>query len=305
MKTIIYFLLFCATSSTWACDVCGGAVSGSGGTSVPGIFDNYIGLNTSFRSFSSTHLTLFENEEALQSQELFSVVNLHGRYSPIRRLQFLFRLPFSSVRKDMDERVDNTSGLSDVSLRANYMLIDRKNDSTKTYFNAFLGASIKGPTGRNHFQENEAYFFHRNMLPGTGTVDGGVHLELFYRRKNSGWMLNSSGLFRGRIKNVHNFGNIFQNRLSAFQMFEMKQSSLMVDLGIDLIMSSSDSNLKSNATDEYTGGWMISPALRLNYYWNTLILTVQAQRPIAQDLAQGQVINNYALQAGAILLLKK
>ena len=132
-----------------ACDVCGGAVASPGGDAIPGIFSNFIGVNSSFRSFTSTHLTLFDNEIPIVSNELFANVSVSGRYSPVRRLQFLFNLPISRVEKEMEEERKVASGLSDASLRVNYLLFDRRNDSTQTYFNLFLGGSMKAPSGRS------------------------------------------------------------------------------------------------------------------------------------------------------------
>jgi hypothetical protein len=43
--------------------------------------------------------------------------------------------------------------------------------------------------------------------------------------------------------------------------------------------------------------------LRLNYFWKELVFNVTAQRPVHQNLAEGQVKNNYALQGSVIYLI--
>jgi len=288
-----------------ACDVCGGAVNNTGGDGIPGIFSNYLGLNSSFRSFTSTHLTLFESEIPMKSQEQFMSYGINGRYSPIRRLQFLVNVPVSVVQKQLDEDKRVTSGLSDVTMRVNYLLFDRQNDSTKTFFNLFLGSSIKAPTGRSSFRENEDYFFHRNMLPGSGTLDFGIHMNLLLRKKDNGCTIDGSAMIRGTASNSYNFGNLYSGRISGFRFVNIKKSKLMVDLGMEFTVNSQDRYLISNSSDKYTGGWMLSPSFRMNYFLKDLIFSITAQRPISQNLADGQVVNNIALKGSVIYLLKR
>lgn len=305
MKNIILTLSFLvALTPAKACDVCGGAVNSAGGDVIPGIFRNFIGLNANFRSFTSTHLTLFEDEIPIVSYEHFNSFSLTGRYSPIRRLQFLANVPVSLVSKEMEGEERNTWGISDASLRVNYLLIDRKNEEKKTFLNLFLGSSVKAPTGRNNFRENEEFFFHRNMLPGSGTLDFGAHVDVLWRKKDMGLTFNGSSLFRGAVGNSYDFGNLYTTRLSGFRFFNVKKSKLMLDIGAEFAANGQDRDLYSNTAEDYTGGWMISPSLRMNYFYKDFIFSVTAQRPLAQNLADGQVLNNYALQTSVIYLFK-
>lgn len=306
MKKIFLILpVLLMLNKAQACDVCGGAVASPGGDAIPGIFSNFIGINSTFRSFTSTHLTLFEGETPIVSNELFANYSISGRYSPVRRLQFLFNLPVSRVQKEMEEEKQVASGLSDASLRVNYLLFDRRNDTTQTFFNFFLGGSVKAPSGRSEFLEDEEYFFHRNMLPGSGTVDFGCHIDVLWRKKEYGLTFNGSSLLRGSVRNSYDFGNLYTTRISGFRFFNFKKSKLMLDVGMELSATDRDTDLNINSTEDYTGGWMLSPSLRLNYFHKNLILSLTAQRPVAQNLADGQVVNNYALQGSVIYLLKR
>jgi len=305
MKKILFGIALILSQSAFGCDVCGGAVGSIGGDVVPGIFNNYFGFNTSFRGFSSTHLTLFESEEAMHSSELFAFGSIHGRYSPIRRLQFLVNVPFSAVRKEMNEEVQSVSGFSDVSLRTNFLAVDRVNDSLKKYTNVFIGGTVKVPTGRASFRDQEVSMFHRNMLPGSGAFDFSAHADVFLRRRNFGFVATNTVTFRGTVKNEYDYGNVFQSRISGFHLFEFPGSSLMLDLGAEVMLIGEDQDLIYNEVDKYTGGITVSPSLRVNYFWNSLVLNFQIQRPIYQNLASGQVKNEYAAQFGAIYLIKK
>jgi hypothetical protein len=288
-----------------ACDVCGGTVSTPTGAAVPGIFSNFIGWNGSFRSFSSTHLTLFEHEIPVESEEQFMTMALQGRYSPVRRLQLLAHLPYSTVVKEMEGERRSASGFSDAVIRANYLMVDRSKDSTGTVLNLFLGSSVKLPTGRHAFRSSENYFFHQNMLPGTGAFDVGMHLDGFFRQNKYGITLNVAAIFRGAIRDQYDYGNAYQARVSAFRFFEFRQSSLMLDLGMELAVNGRDRDLTLQNLDDYTGGWMLSPSLRVNYNRKRVVLSVTAQRPVAQYLAENHVTNNIALQGSIIYLFKQ
>lgn len=305
MKKILFGIAIILSQSALGCDVCGGAVGNVSGDVVPGIFNNYLGFNTSFRGFSSTHLTLFESEEAMHSSELFAFGSIHGRYSPIRRLQFLVNAPYSSVRKEMNEEVQSVSGFSDVSLRTNFLVVDRVDDTLKKYTNVFIGGSMKAPTGRASFRDQEVALFHRNMLPGSGAFDFGAHADVFLRRGKFGFVATNTFSFRGAIRNEYDYGNVFQSRISGFHLFEFSGSSLMIDIGAELMLIGEDRDLIYNEADKYTGGTTLSPSIRINYFWNSLVFNFQIQRPIYQNLASGQVQNEYAAQFGAIYLIKK
>lgn len=222
-----------ASNSVLSCDVCGCAVSSPNGDVLPGIFNNYIGIGASSRSFSSSHLTLFEGEIPILSKEHFSLVNLHGRYSPTRRLQFYGNLPVSAVIKTEENETRSSSGLSDASLRANYLIIDWKKDSTESFVNLFLGSTLKMPTGRNEFRQDEKYFFHRNMLPGSGTFDIAFHVDFIYRKQSLGIAAYGTAMIRGQLINDYDFGNFYHSRVSVFRFFKFAKSSLMIDLGVD------------------------------------------------------------------------
>lgn len=288
-----------------SCDVCGGAVGSVSGTVIPGTFDNYIGLNTSFQWFSSTHLTLFENEVPIHSRELFSLGSIHGRYSPVRRVQFLVNVPLSRVQKQMDGEKNIISGVSDISIRTNYLIVDRNKEEEKKYLNLFVGGSVKVPTGRSVFRGEELSVFHRNMLPGTGTFDFGLHADVFFRKRSNGFTGRNTVTFRGAIPNEYDYGNVFQSRWSGFHMFEFKKTSLMLDLGAEMLLLGKDENWAIGETDRYTGGWTLSPSLRVIYFWKNVVLNAKFQRPAVQNLASGQVKNTFSLQGGIILLLKK
>ena len=304
MKIISTFVIsLMAFHSVYGCDVCGCAVSSPNGDVLPGIFTNYIGIGTSWRSFSSRHLTLFDDEIPIQSSEHFSLMNLHGRYSPIRRLQFYGNLPFSAVFKTEGDETRYSSGLSDVSVRANYLLIDKVKDSTESFLNLFLGSTLKMPTGRNEFNQDEKYFFHRNMLPGSGTYDIAFHVDFIYRRKSLGFAAYGTAMIRGQLKNDYAFGNFYHSRVSAFHFFKFKQSSLMIDLGVDYSHFQQDRDLRTNALEEYTGGWILSPTFRMNYNWEKFIFSATVQRPAIQQLANNQVSNNYSIQFNVIYLI--
>ena len=215
MRFLFILLLAIVTSinSAKACDVCGCALNTSGGEVIPGLFNHYFGVRSNIRSFGSEHLTLFEGEKPILSKEWFHTTELHAMYTPTRRVQLFGFLPFNAVVKEEDEKQQTSSGLGDFRIRANYLWLDKKD--ADTMLTVFSGVTLKTPTGRSKFRNDEASFFHRNMLPGTGTVDVGFHTDIIYAKGKWGGMLNATYLARG-TNGFYNFGDATVAQLTAF-----------------------------------------------------------------------------------------
>lgn len=285
-----------------ACDVCGCAVNAGGADVVPGVFQNYIGFRSNIRSFNSEHLILFEGEKPIQSKEWFQTSELHFRYSPIRRLQLFGFVPFNSVDKLEEGVKSRTGGIGDARIRLNWVAIDRIEYERNEYANVFLGTSLKLPTGRNEFREGESSLFHRNMLPGTGTVDVAFHLDAMMRRGNLGGLWSSTYMVRGTNEFQYQFGNLTVSQLTGFYKKEFSENTLMLELGVNFVDMQPDVDLRWNEVQIYSQGTMLSPLIRTTFMRNNWLLQATAHRAAWQNMAQGQVSHNYHFEIGLTYL---
>lgn len=301
MKKYIFtlFMGYAALQFTHACDVCGGAVTSPGGDALPGIFSNYIGWRSSLRTFNTSHIPLF-NEVPWESRERIWSTELNGRYSPIRRLQFLGSLPFQYISKLEMSELNVISGLGDAMLRANLLVIDKDNKSDDKITNLFVGSALKLPTGKSQATSEELAIFNRNMLPSTGTVDVGFHADFVHRSKKWGVMSNQVLFFRGGGDHLYAFGNMYQGSLSSFYYEKKEKMAYIAEFGGTVLYTKSDIDLKFNTMNPYTGGLLIAPFIRINAFVGDFIFSSSLQVPAYQNLAKGYVTNRFTSSVSII-----
>jgi hypothetical protein len=286
-----------------ACDVCGAAVGSPGGEVIPGIFTNFIGFRTQYRSFQTTHIPIF-NEDPWQSKEEFWSADLFGRFSPIRQVQILGSLPFNRVNKSELGVNSITQGLGDAVIRVNYLAIDKEENEADRITNLFVGSSLKLPTGRWRVSDHELAIFNRNMLPGTGTFDYGFHLDFIHRKSSWGVMASQVFLVRGTQSNQYAFGNVYQGAISGFYYEKRSKYSMILEIGGNLLSTSSDIDLRFNEVNPYTGGIMVSPFIRGNAFIGNFILIGNLQVPLYQNLAKGYVNNQLTASIALVYQFK-
>lgn len=283
-----------------ACDVCGCSINTGGGEVIPGMFQHYVGLRSNIRSFSSEHLTLFDDEPTLYTKEWFHTSEAHFRYSPTRRVQLFGFMPYNSVWKQEEGTVYQSQGIGDFRVRANVVVVDQKEEETNaTLMNLFLGASLKMPTGRSEYlSAGESAIFHRNMLPGTGSWDAAIHADFVYGKKDVGGMASATYMFRGTNDYQYQFGNLMAGQLTAFYKHRMNGSSLLFELGLNLVHMNPDMDLRWNEAQVYSQGTMVAPLVRAAYFRGNWMVQASANKAAWQDMAQGYVTHNYHLELG-------
>ncbi len=304
-KSISVMAMLLLSLQSVACDVCGCAINPGGGEIVPGMFQHYFGARSNIRSFSSQHLTLFEDEIPLKTEEWFHTTEFHFRYSPHRRVQIFGFVPINALWKLEEEVMHTIQGMGDFRLRANYVVIDKKDDeSGKPLMNLFLGSSLKMPTGRSEYRNTqEQSLFHRNMLPGTGSWDVAGHFDFVYGKNNFGGMLNATYMWRGSNNYQYDFGNLFVSQLTGFYKHKMNGSSFLFELGVSFVDMQPDLDTRWNELQVYSQGTMLAPMARVSYFKNNWMFQTSANKAAWEDMAQGQVSHNYHLEVGVMYFI--
>jgi hypothetical protein len=300
----IYSLLIGVTSACFAlsCDVCGTAVSIPGSDALPGIYSNYLGLHGSFRRFETRHIPLL-NEPSWLSQESFSSMELHGRYSPIRRLQFIANIPIHHIDKTEQGIREQIAGIGDISIRTNFLLVDKVDEQAKKVVNLFGGVTVKLPTGKYDLGPTTLYY-PENIRPGTGTFDFSFHLDFILRHSTWGLVMNQAYSLRGSQSNFYQFGDIFQQTVTGFYFHETSKHQLMIELGLQNLWMNKDWDRIASINNPYSGGVSIAPLIRPSYFYQEWIFNAALSMPIYQNLADNNVRQFFAWRLGAIFQIK-
>jgi hypothetical protein len=303
VKTLLFALLFVSYSN--ACDVCGGAINTGGSDIIPGMYRHFIGVRGNIQHFSSEHLVLFPGEAPLLSKEWFVNSELFGRYVPVRWLHLNGFLPYNTVFKvENESHFHSTQGIGDARFSANFLLWDspeKEDEETINEINWFSGVGVKLPTGKYHLPIEQSVHFHPNMLPGTGTFDFFGHTDLVFSRKNWGGTFNATYMYRGTNSVQYRFGDIFSSRITGFYKHNFKENhTLMLELGVFYSNIQSDEDLRWNEEQPYSEGWMVAPSIRGSYFVNDWVFQIGANKAIFQELALGQVKQNYQFELSLI-----
>ncbi|GAA4334568.1 hypothetical protein [Flaviaesturariibacter amylovorans] len=186
--------LLCALPAR-ACDICGGGVSNYNPYLFPQLSKSYIGLGYTHRSFRT------KGENGSWSRERYQTLLLTGQYRLGRRLQLLGLLPWQHNALEQGEARRQVAGLGDLSLLAQYRLLDRPND--KGIRHTFLaGGGLKLATGR-FVPAGSGKAEDQNLQLGSGSTD--FLLNASYRLSVRKWLFVLTGSYKYNTVNSDGF----------------------------------------------------------------------------------------------------
>lgn len=269
-----------------ACDICGCSASGYQLGILPQYHKNFIGLRYNFRQFRSTHPLELGNVTNHTSREYYHTTELWGRWYPLKRLQLFAFVPFQYFKREEGKTVTTVSGLGDITLVANYSLIDNTGDLSRKWQHLFqAGGGIKLPTGKNGLSDPGGNIY-QNFQPGSSSTD--FILNAVYTLRHNQWGLNTDASYRINTTNKesYRFGNRFNTSLRAFYWQSLgKNVSLLPYAGVMYEHAAADREKSKNK--DYTGGDMVHASVGADVYFKRFSAGAQLQTPVYQHLSEG------------------
>jgi len=160
--------------------------------------------------------------------ESFKILELRGKFFLHPRLEMNCIIPMQQIKTKYDNiKIENT-GIADPSLFLGYHLIKRLSDySIKQRL--IIGAGLKFPVGQNDKQINNRRLALLNQN-GTGSWDSFYYVNYIISKSKFG--INSNTLFKLNGENKYNerIGNSFNQILSLFIKFQVKNVNLFPSL---------------------------------------------------------------------------
>ena len=280
MKTKLFTLLliFISFSAAEACDVCGCSLGGNYFGILPMFNKNFVGIRWSQAEFHS-YIAPTQYLAAQQSNDTYQKMEIWGRYYLSKRVQLFAFIPY--VYNDMNgtDQVVSAQGLGDISVMADYLLVNTGEEKTTFRHTLIAGGGIKLPTGRYDL-EDKGKIINRNFQMGTGSVDFNVNAVYTMRYKKSGVNLETGYKINTRNSYNYLFGN--QYRASAQLFFWQKAGflSLLPHGGVNYEQAAM--HLDGDIIQTNTGGqaWLASGGLDI--YVSRFTVGVNYQKPISQ-----------------------
>lgn len=303
MKRIITMMLLatCIYMPARACDVCGCSASNQFLGVLPGYNYNFVGLQYLQTDLSSSHPSVNENRPYDHSRDYYNTVQLWGRFNIGRHYQLFAFVPYQYNVHRQDSANALRSGVGDISVLANRILLNKEN--SKLQHLLLAGVGIKLPTGSHTGLTQADKDGLPNMQPGTGSVDFIANANYTVRRKNAGINTDAAYTFTTTSKDSYKYGNRLNAGVLGFYSIAIRQVSVMPVAGVRYEYTLHDyDNYSRKWLNEQSGGYLVYATAGVQAFYKKVGARINYQLPLAQHYSGGYVTANHKLESGIFLL---
>lgn len=302
MKKIITAVVFIAIAiSAHACDVCGCRAGNDGMGILPRFSRHFVGVRYNYSPFRSQHLTLFENEAPIHSDEKFHTYTVWGRYVPHERVQVFAFLPYNSVIQQVEGKTVRVEGIGDIILMANYVLFNTTDSMQKNRFKHALqvGGGVKLPTGASNIKQ-DGLLLNPNLQPGTGATD--VLFNMLYTVRLKKFGINAEASYTVKTENTHRyrFGNRLGGVLRGYYRKTFNATTFLPNIAATYDYAARDKDL--GKTIEYTGTNMLGASGGLDVYFRSFVVGAGVKVPLAGTMGNSYITQKTSYSASIIYL---
>lgn len=290
------------TAPSAACNSCGSSSAGQSLGLLPALHKHFVGIQFLQRNFSSVHPALSETKPPELSDEYYSTFQVWGRYNIGRRIQLFAFFPFQSNRQSKDGVSTLSSGIGDVSVLANIVLL-RTEDDKRWKSTLIAGGGIKAPTGKRNLGMINTDDGVPNMQPGSGAWDFVTNANYTLQSERTGLNAELSYTFTTTSENSYKYGNKMNTGLVGFYKASAGNFMLTPQAGMrcEYILHDYD-NYQRKWLNEQTGGYHLFGSLGIQGFYKKTGMQVNYLLPLTQHYAGGNVKATYALNAGLFFL---
>lgn len=271
------------------CDACGCASSG-GNLGMGGVIENnFVGVRYLFQKYNSKD-GIFKNSPKID--EYFNTVQIWSRIPIVEKLEVQAFVPYHFHSRSYVDKKTAIKGLGDISLLANYTLLNNlnsnynevKNKVTTTNHLLKVGLGIKMPTGKYDVAINNS--INPSFQLGTGSVDYFTNMQYVFKYNRMG-VTNYLNYY---LKTKNNKGYKFGNQLNFSSTFfyvlkNKKQHSFVPSLGVSGEFY--QSNQQFDIDVKRTKGNALFSNIGLEYNTEKITVGALAIFPVQQKLAGG------------------
>lgn len=277
LSVLLFLIAFTSTPSR-GCDVCGCSLGGNYFGILPLYNKNFVGVRWSQARFHS-YIQATQNLPAQHSEDTYQKFELWGRYYLGRRVQLFAFIPYVYNSMDGTDQKIYAHGIGDVSIVANYVMLNTGNQDTDFKHMLLAGAGLKLPTGKFDLTD-QGKIINRNFQMGTGSLDVIFNAVYTVRYRQAGMNFETGYKVNTRNRDHYLFGN--QYRASAQLFFWQKAGPLSLLPHGGVYFEQAAMHKERAIYQVNTGGdaWLASGGLDI--YVKRVTLGVNFQRPIAQ-----------------------
>ena len=282
MKRIIMLGMLIITffSQSSACDVCGCSLGGNYFGILPLYYKNFVGMRWSQAKFYSymDHQSEFLPPE--YSNDTYSKAELWGRFYVNKKLQVFAFVPYAHNDMNGSEQVVSINGLGDITVMANYLLINTGESKSKKFKHTLIaGGGVKLPTGKFNI-EDKGKLVNRNFQIGTGSVDFLIASVYTVRYQKIGTNMEAGYKINTRNNADYIFGNQFHISSQIFYWQNIKPFSLLPNVGV--YYEQAPKHKEAKIIQANTGGFALLATAGLEIYYKSFTSGINYKHPLVQ-----------------------
>lgn len=271
MRKFILPLAFLFSTPLLACDVCpcipGGGMSGI----FPQYRKHFAGIRYQYRAFNYPETT---GDPMLHEKLTWHSADLMMRFTYGEKTQFMVSVPMLSGKYEIGKNSFSNKGIGDLSLQANYFLINTNNSggSVKQFLSA--GAGLKLPTGKYNKEGVSG-----NLQTGTGAFDLLAYANYIVRKGSAGVMTDLT--FRNPLPNPldYQLGRRITTNAKLFYWKAFNATNSLVP-NISGAWEYAAKDVSKNYYVANTGGNSFIGGVGADYFLNNLSFSFQLQYPL-------------------------
>jgi hypothetical protein len=282
-KIFILFLLTLSFQNAYTCDICGCSSGNYFIGPFPQFNKHFFGMRYSYRSFN----TVLKSDNNQFSKDFYQTVELWGGLQLGSKWQLIVFAPYNINHSVTDDGNKKNSGLSDITIIANYNLLNKKylNKDTETVSQQlWLGGGIKVPSGK-FVVDTSALVASANNQPGTGSFDFLISLTYSYQIMSWGINCNLNYKINQEAENFK-FGNRFSAAGFIYRSIHISDVTFSPNIGF--LYENLAPNISLNKKVEDTGGNDLLSALGIETRYGKIGVGFNVQLPLYQNLSNSQ-----------------
>ncbi|HMH31999.1 MAG TPA: hypothetical protein VK543_03160 [Puia sp.] len=289
MRKIFFIVLLSvpACTAVQACDICGCG----GGNLYLGLLPNFKSRFIGIRYQYAQYHTELANDHTQFSHNYYNSIEVWGGWNIGKKWQILGFIPYYFNKQADDDGTSYKNGLGDISLLANYQLLHTKrttdrNNSVEQEF--WVGAGLKLPTGtfRLDVSDPTTTVADVNAQIGTGSVDFLFNAVHHIRINQFG--INTTANYKVNTANSadYKYGNKLTASSIGYYRFRFHGMAAAPNIGV--VYENTEANALNKQRVEFTGGYVVSGLVGVEFSFNKVAVGFNEQGPIGQHYAGGQ-----------------
>jgi hypothetical protein len=288
--------VLCLPFSANACDICGCSGGGSNSLGLLSLTSrHFVGFKVQTQAFYSD-----AHGSEPNSTELFSSIDLWGRWQPHRRIQIIGSLPYLSNQRQFDTgKTLKINGLGDAAVMGYYTVLSNFRRMNHTLQ---IGTGLKIPTGKSTLLTSnpEDTPIPPAFQPGTGSTDVQVAALYAFRLGKWGGSTDATYRFAGKNAADYHFGNRLNASIRGFYRITKGKTTAVPYLAG--LIDWRDQDATGGVRESDTGGWATFGMLGVEVFSGKIAINIGCQLPVASKMSNGRVTPQTRLNASAVLL---